>query len=115
VDCDKGRAMGCHTFCCRLIVRLAPGELEPSGEYADGKRCVDKDPTSGWCIHLDCQTSRCRVWAQRPVVCREYDCNHDPLLPIVLSTGIVNLAQLVRAPRSPCDTRPIVPYRRGEP
>lgn len=89
--------MGCGTFCCRLIVRLEPGELDPSGSGDQRKHCVDKDPRSGLCIHLDPETYSCRVWARRPRLCRDYDCNSDPLLQVVLEQGFVDLATLVRA------------------
>jgi len=110
VDCERGRALGCSTFCCRLIVRLAPGERDPTASEQIDKRCVDKDPKSGWCVHLDLTSYACKIWPQRPSVCREYDCNADPLLQVVLERGFVDLTTLVRE-RRPC-TRPArrVPY-----
>lgn len=111
VDCESGRRMGCATFCCRLIVRLAPGERAPEAPHDPEKRCVDKDPATGLCVHLDTATHRCKVWQTRPSVCRGYDCNDDPLLQSVLRHGFNGLVELVR--RKPEAARPVlsVPYR----
>lgn len=98
LDCDTGRRLGCETFCCRLIVRLRPGERDPGAPDREDKSCVDKDPEDGLCVHLDRGSWRCRVWAQRPALCREYDCNTDPLLQIVLRDGFRSLGELVTAP-----------------
>jgi hypothetical protein len=96
LDCDAGRAMGCATFCCRLLVRLDPGERDP-GNPTPSKSCLDKDPDSGLCVYLDASTQRCTVWAQRPRVCREYDCNADPNLQRVLREGYRSLTRLALA------------------
>jgi len=92
LDCDHGRALGCATFCCRLIVRLMKHERRPS---ADGtvKSCVDKGP-DGLCVHIDRTNHRCTIWEQRPEVCRGFDCNHSPLLPVALREGFSSLVQL---------------------
>lgn len=96
LDCETGRRLGCATFCCRLIVRLAPDEVEPPPPGGVAKRCVDKDPDTGLCVHLDPGTQRCRIWDRRPRVCREYDCNADPMLAVVLREGFLSLTHLVR-------------------
>lgn len=96
VDCDAGRRMGCNTFCCRLLVRLDPDEREPSDGVTPQKGFVDKDPDTGLCIHFDTNTNLCRIWEKRPRVCREYSCNPDPLLQVVLKKGFQSLAQLLR-------------------
>lgn len=100
IDCDAGRALGCESFCCRLIVRLAPGERDP-GQPNANKSCVDKDPTTGLCVHHDAGTGRCGIWGQRPAVCRAYECNSDPLLRRVLKEGFRSLTRLVTASEIP--------------
>ncbi len=97
VDCEAGRRLGCHTFCCRLLVRLDPDEREPGDGVTPPKGFVDKDPDTGLCIHFDAQTNLCRIWERRPRVCREYSCNPDPLLQVVLQQGFQSLAALLRA------------------
>lgn len=98
VDCDAGRALGCQTFCCRLLVRLDPDEREPSRDGLPPKGFVDKDLEDGLCIHLDRDTHRCRIWARRPRICREYHCNDDEMLQAVLKLGRVNnIVELAKA------------------
>ena len=113
LDCDTGRRMGCATYCCRLIVRLRPGERDPS-DPREEKSCVDKDPKSGLCIHLDDETHRCGIWAERPSACREFDCNADYRLQVVLEQRITSIVQLFLAePETGPPKR--VPYVRREP
>jgi hypothetical protein len=57
--------------------------------------CVPKGP-DGVCVHLDPVNSRCRIWNERPRVCREYDCRRDDLLALVLRDGFTSLTQLVK-------------------
>ena len=93
IDCEAGRRLGCDTFCCRLLIRLKPHEMAPSDGHTAAKGFVDKDE-QGYCIHIDKQTWRCGNWQNRPEVCREYSCNDDPLLQIVLRDGFTNIADI---------------------
>ena len=95
IDCELGRRLGCRTFCCRLLVRYYEDERPPSPDGSTPKGCVDKAP-DGLCIHLDRTTERCSIWASRPRVCREYDCNSDYLLQVAVRRGVTNIVQLSR-------------------
>lgn len=95
LDCEEGRRLGCATFCCSLIVRLASGERDPGAPERTGKRCVDKHPDTGRCVYMDPASGLCAVYAQRPEVCRSYDCRTDPLLPVVFEEGFRSLAAVV--------------------
>lgn len=53
VDYVKGRAKGCQTYCCRLLVRLEPDERKPGisksfmAKGADGYCAnLNREPTS---------------------------------------------------------------------
>jgi len=93
IDCEAGRRLGCHTFCCRLLVRLYEDERQPSTDGSPAKGCVDKSP-DGRCLYLDRNTYGCSIWEKRPRVCREYDCNDDHLLQVAIRQGVKNIAQL---------------------
>lgn len=93
VDCNVGRSLGCSTFCCRLWIRLKPHEREPSDGHTASKGFIDKDE-HGYCIHIDQTTWMCGIWENRPEVCREYSCNHDPLLQVVLAEGFTNIVDI---------------------
>ncbi len=97
VNCEEGRRRGCQTFCCRLLVRLKPRERDPGQPDNLAKHCVDKDLETGYCVYLDRSCWQCGVWEDRPSVCRSYDCNHDPLLQVVLEEGFTSLVDLVTA------------------
>jgi uncharacterized protein len=96
LNCDEGRRLGCHTFCCSLIVRLEPGECDPTMPNTPMKNCIDKHPHSGICIHLDQERGHCRIYRERPNLCRQYDCRRDPLLPVVLEYGFNSLVDLIK-------------------
>lgn len=84
LDCDAGRKLGCKSFCCRLLVRLEKherNEIDPTTNRTKGY--VDKKE-NGTCIHQDEKTGLCQNWGNRPKICREYDCNYDKLLQVVL-------------------------------
>lgn len=97
IDCEEGRRLGCQTYCCCLLVRLEKDEQEPAPP-GRVKRFVEKDPNTGYCIHLDRETGRCGIWEKRPRACRNYDCNRSPLLRVVFRDGYRSLLALVTAP-----------------
>jgi Fe-S-cluster containining protein len=98
IDCEAGRALGCQTFCCRLLVRLDPDEREPARDGLTPKGFVDKNLEDGLCIHLDRENHRCRIWAKRPRICREYHCNDDEMLQAALKLGsFKNIVELAKA------------------
>lgn len=113
VDCEVGRALGCETFCCRLVVRLEPGERDPGRPGVAGKSCVDKTP-DGRCACMEPETQRCAVWAVRPHLCARYDCNQDPLLQVVLKDGYRSLTELVHSPPVPEREHMKIPAMEGE-
>jgi len=95
VDCDRGRELGCQSFCCSLLVRLDPEEREPSKDGLPAKGFVPKDE-NGRCIHQDLESGLCRIWERRPRVCREYECNSDPLMQVVVKFGFTSLGTLFK-------------------
>jgi len=112
LDCEHGRALGCATFCCRLIVRLLPRERRKAADGVE-KNCVDKAP-DGLCVHLDRANHRCTIWHERPAACRDFDCNRSRLLPVVLREGFSSLVQLVTGhERMNVELRPETVPRRG--
>jgi len=116
VNCEEGRQLGCKTFCCRLLVRLDPEEREPANDGTAPKGYVDKNE-KGDCIHLDTENLLCRIWEKRPRVCREYECNSDFLLQVVLRNGFSSLGRLVKDASTvfiPRETFVQVPLHRSE-
>jgi hypothetical protein len=63
----------CSACCCRLEVWCltdtgVPGYLTVVDPF--GRTLMDR-LDDGWCAALDRGTLRCRIYAQRPLVCRE--------------------------------------------
>lgn len=110
LNCDQGRAMGCASFCCSLIVRLDDDERDPTMPENSLKHCVDKDPETGRCIHQNLSNGLCRIWERRPRICREYDCNKDDCLQLVLRDGFRSLMKLVLTENDKCGKQRCVPY-----
>lgn len=72
--------MVCNTLCCRqFLVMMAQEDLDeglrPQPPFLD---VLAKAP-SGDCAYLDPETTACRAWDKRPLVCRTYDCRDDLL------------------------------------
>jgi len=79
-----------------MLVRLDPDEMEQPTGNLPAKGFVDKD-SEGYCIHFNRETRLCDNWENRPRVCREYECNSDFLLQVVLVEGFTNIAELAKA------------------
>lgn len=95
IDCETGRRLGCGTFCCRLLVRYDEIERPIAANGSMRKNCVDKAP-DGLCVYLDRSTNRCGIWDKRPRVCKEYNCNDDPMLQVALRVSVKGIVQLSR-------------------
>jgi uncharacterized protein len=64
----------CDAVCCRLTVLVMPEDNVP-------RHLVDRTPEGlevmargedGWCIALDHSDMSCRIYSQRPGVCRKF-------------------------------------------
>jgi len=95
VNCEAGRELGCCSYCCRLLVRLRPEEREPDTGPIPAKSFVDKGE-DGFCIYFDRDTELCKIWRNRPQVCREYNCNEDFLLQTAIHHQFKSLVDLVK-------------------
>ena len=77
VDCAS-RLHICHAACCRLDFALSVDEVEGGRVKWDlGRPYFIRHAADGGCAHLDAGTCGCSTYANRPQVCRSYDCTHD--------------------------------------
>jgi Fe-S-cluster containining protein len=79
-----------------MLVRLQPDEMEPGDGITPAKGFVDKD-AEGYCIYFNRDSGLCTNWDKRPKVCREYECNSDFMLQVVLREDFINIAELAKA------------------
>lgn len=64
----------CAAVCCRLEVLLVTDTGVPhrfTKPNAGGVASMDR-LADGWCAALDRDTLRCRIYDQRPLICREF-------------------------------------------
>jgi Fe-S-cluster containining protein len=77
VDC-AARLHVCHAVCCRLDFALSVPEVESGRVKWDlGRPYFIRHAADGCCSHLDSGSCGCTAYADRPQVCRHYDCTHD--------------------------------------
>lgn len=77
IDC-AARLHVCHAVCCRLDFALSVPEVESGRVRWDlGRPYFIRHAADGCCIHLDAGNCSCSAYADRPQVCRDYDCTHD--------------------------------------
>ncbi len=68
----------CKGRCCRLSFPLSFQDLEERVLKWDYARPYQiRHAASGYCVHSDEETRGCTVYAQRPTICRTYDCRAD--------------------------------------
>jgi hypothetical protein len=69
----------CHARCCRMGFPLSSRDLDEGVIRWDYGQpyMIRQRATDGFCVHNDPDTRGCTVHAQRPLVCRKYDCRED--------------------------------------
>jgi Fe-S-cluster containining protein len=78
IDCEA-RLPLCHARCCTLVFPLSAQDLDERvvrWDYGRPYQIARRD--DGYCVHNEPGTCHCAVYAQRPAICRGYDCRRDP-------------------------------------
>jgi len=77
VDC-AARMHVCQAVCCRLKFPLSAAEVDGGQVKWDiGHPYIIRHEADGWCTHNDSTTRGCRIYDDRPGVCRRYSCYGD--------------------------------------
>lgn len=77
VNCAE-RMHVCHAVCCKLNFALTLGEVDAGKVKWDlGYPFLLRHNAEGKCVHNDKETGGCRVYEDRPGVCRRYSCVND--------------------------------------
>jgi Fe-S-cluster containining protein len=77
VDCAALMPL-CKARCCTLTVWCSAQDLDErvvQWDYARPYQIRKRD--DGYCVHSEHDSRRCTIYAQRPAVCRTYDCRQD--------------------------------------
>jgi Fe-S-cluster containining protein len=68
----------CQARCCKLEFPLSTQDLDEGVIRFDlGRPYIIAHAADDHCVHLDRSSRGCGVYAQRPGVCRAYDCRED--------------------------------------
>jgi hypothetical protein len=70
----------CKARCCTLAFALSSADLDEGvirWDYGQPYQ-IRQRASDGYCVHNDPDSHGCTVHAQRPAVCRRYDCRDDP-------------------------------------
>jgi Fe-S-cluster containining protein len=77
IDCAS-RVHLCQAKCCTFAFYLTEQDLDEGIVRWDyGRPYWIQTGENGYCAHCEPRTWRCRIHAQRPYVCRAYDCRND--------------------------------------
>jgi len=76
IDCEK-RLPICRAACCTLAFALSLQDVREGIRWSLGKPFMNVREEDGYCVNLERDTHRCRIYEQRPAVCRQYDCRND--------------------------------------
>jgi hypothetical protein len=77
IDCHN-RVHLCHARCCTFNFFLTAQDLdEGAARWDHGNPYWIKRGGDGYCVHCDASSRACTIHAQRPHVCRLYDCRQD--------------------------------------
>jgi Fe-S-cluster containining protein len=77
VDC-AARLHVCHAVCCKLKFPLSCEEVDSGTVKWDlGHPYIIRHESNGYCAHNDTATGGCRIYDNRPQVCRRYSCATD--------------------------------------
>ena len=78
IDCEA-RIPLCKGRCCKLHFPLSFQDLDEHIVKWDYSRpYAIRQRADGYCVHNDPGTRGCGVYANRPAICRTYDCRKDP-------------------------------------
>ena len=77
IDC-AARIHLCHGRCCQYNFCLTAQDLDEGvAKWDYGNPYWIRHGADGYCVHSDPATRGCTIHAQRPHVCRTYDCRGD--------------------------------------
>jgi Fe-S-cluster containining protein len=90
IDCESRRHL-CKAACCKLSFALSRQDIEEGFVKWDlGHPYMIAKVRDGYCVHIEKGTYRCKIWENRPVPCRGFDCRNDKRIWLDFENKIIN-------------------------
>jgi Fe-S-cluster containining protein len=106
VDCME-RLEFCGGACCFIGFPLTSDEIKKGIiEWDDSHPFKIRHDEWDICAHWDSRTKRCRVYEDRPLVCRRYSCENDRRIWLNFEEKIVNPKLKQRLKKKPSVSKP---------
>ncbi len=112
IDCAD-RLHLCRAACCRLRFALSEQDVtDGTVQWTLSEPYLNRQEEDGYCAHNDPATRGCGIYADRPAVCRSYDCRDDPRIWLDFDGRVVNpdlAAATSERPQQPDTQDTVVP------
>jgi Fe-S-cluster containining protein len=90
IDCESRRQL-CKAACCKLSFALSRQDIEEGIVKWDlGHPYMIAKEGDGYCVHLEKARYRCKIWENRPVPCRGFDCRNAKRIWLDFENEIIN-------------------------
>ena len=77
--------------CCKMSFALSRQDIEEGTVKWDlGHPYMIAKVEDGYCVHFDKTTCKCKIWENRPVPCRGFDCRNDKRIWLDFEKMVVN-------------------------
>lgn len=91
IDCEK-RLPICRAACCTLAFALSLQDIREGIRWSLGEPFMNAREGDGYCVNLERDTCRCRIYEHRPAACRQYDCRNDHRIWLDFDAMVINSA-----------------------
>ena len=90
IDCENRRHI-CNAVCYKMSFALSRQDIdEGTVTWNLGHPYMIAKGVDGYCVHLDKTTYRSKIWENRPVPCRGFDCRNDKRIWLDFENKVIN-------------------------
>jgi Fe-S-cluster containining protein len=89
VNCWERHSV-CKSVCCKLVFSLAWQDIQEGIRWNVGRPFICAKGADGYCVYLDRENHKCRIYDIRPAACRAFDCSDDSRIWADFEKMIIN-------------------------
>lgn len=89
VNCSE-RYHACKSVCCKLVFSLAWQDIQEGIRWNVGRPFICAKGADGYCVYLNRDNHRCRIYDIRPAACRAFDCSGDGRIWLDFEKMVIN-------------------------